>query len=135
MKHLSIFLIAVFYTFMVSGCADISSALISEVISSIEVSDPNPSTISDDSQITFSEIAVISDIAGAPGQLLVDDRTNIVYLYTHNHYGNGITPYLAPNGQPYTYDADLNAIAPVQAYPDEVISTDWIISFSEPDTE
>ena len=64
----------------------------------------------------------------ALGRLMVDNTTNIVYFSkTAGKYSSGITPYLAPNGQPYTYDAETNTLIPLPAYQDEEVPDEWII--------
>lgn len=59
------------------------------------------------------------------GTLVVDRTTTIVYLDLNNNAG--FTPYLAPNGQPYTYNAENSTLVPLPSYQGEEFPEEWII--------
>lgn len=79
-------------------------------------------------RISFTRLGYVKDSDGIVGTwiLIVDNTTKIVYLQTSGRY-DSVTPYLAPNGRPYTYDKDLSAIVPLPAYEGEIIPDEWII--------
>lgn len=67
------------------------------------------------------------DTYPSSSHLCFDNITKIVYFHSFGRTYSGMSPYLAPNGQPYTYNKESNSLIPLSSYPDEEIPEDWII--------
>ena len=77
--------------------------------------------------ISFTKLCNITD-QSLRGALIVDNNTQIVYInIDDNGPISGIAPYLAPNGQPYTYDKSSKSLFPLPSYQNEEIPDSWII--------